>query len=270
MLVALWRHGVNTVNLRAFVPILALGIAGCAASQPRGGGPATAPAADASATSDKPDTESLEDELADALSEREKLQRELAISREKVAQCEATAAVEAADNADALARATAAQALSADKLRHLESADAPARVDAARLRLQEATDGLQEAREELAQLEEMYKETELADKTREIVIQRTKRRLARAEWSLRNQTLAVELLEKQKLPLEIADGRKQLNDDSRAVEQQKRKNDLAGLAKKIELLSARSEVARVESELRKVERKIARLQRKIGEQKPKA
>lgn len=259
----------SNIILRAIPAVLSIAVAGCAAGQPRGGGPSTAPAADAKSAPDKPDTESLEDELADALAEREKLQRELAIAREKVAHCEVSAGVEAADNADALARAVAAQTVSTDKFKHLEGSDAPARVEAAKLRLQEATDGLQEAREELAQLEEMYKETELADKTREIVIQRTKRRLARAEWSLRNETRSLELLQKEKLPLEIAEAQKQVNDDARAVEQQKRKNELAGLAKRIELLTARSEVARVESDLAKTERKIGRLQKKLADQKAK-
>lgn len=213
----------------------------------------------------KSDDDTTADELADTRLDRAKLDRDLAIAREKVAQTELAGQQQQAASRDALARAEKAVEISTNKLRFLETQDAPARLEQARLGFQGAQDGVQESREELTQLEEMYKETELADKTREIVIQRAKRRLARAEWYLKNEQKSLELLEKERIPLEIADARKQLDVDSKALAEEQRKAAAGAVSQKIDLLNAQSEVTRIEAEIAKLDRKLARLDKKLAE-----
>ena len=70
-------------------------------------------------------------------------------------------------------------------------AHAVERVSRAELGFQFAQDGAKEAEQELQQLEMMYQEDEFADKTKEIVLERGRRRLERSKRSLAIETDAI-------------------------------------------------------------------------------
>ena len=70
------------------------------------------------------------------------------------------------------------------ELAQFDEIDAPNRLAKAKLELARRRDALSEQQEELAQLEMMYEQQDLADKTREIVLQRGKRRVERAQEEL--------------------------------------------------------------------------------------
>jgi len=118
------------------------------------------------------------------------------------------------------------QRLAAEDVVHFNEVEEPRRLAESALELRGSADGLLETREELAQLEMMYKESDLGDATAEIVLSRTRRRLQRAEegHQLREQR-AAELKtitlprEREKLALELAAKTVALENARRAAEQ---------------------------------------------------
>jgi len=86
-----------------------------------------------------------------------------------------------AQEAVALAQAERELRLASEDLQRFRAEERPRRLAEDALDLQQSADGLLETREELAQLEMMYEGSELGDATAEIVLNRTRRRLQRAE-----------------------------------------------------------------------------------------
>lgn len=86
-----------------------------------------------------------------------------------------------AQEAVALAQAERDLRLASEDLARWRAEERPRRLAEDALDLQQSADGLLETREELAQLEMMYSASELGDATAEIVLNRTRRRLQRAE-----------------------------------------------------------------------------------------
>jgi hypothetical protein len=94
-------------------------------------------------------------------------------------------------------------------LDHYVNVEMPQKRARGELELTQMKDSLTEQEEELAQLELMYKGDDLGDKTKEIVIARTKRRLERVKASLALQTKDLDDLvnvqqPEQKAKLEVA------------------------------------------------------------------
>lgn len=92
--------------------------------------------------------------------------------------------------------------LARQKLGQFDRSDAPLRLSKAKLELARSRDQLAEAEEELSELKMMYANADLADKTRDIVMHRSERRLARQKEALDLATKDVEVLEQQTLSLE--------------------------------------------------------------------
>lgn len=87
----------------------------------------------------------------------------------------------AAQEAVSLEQAEREQRQASEDLARFRAEERPRRLAEDALDLQQSSDGLLETREELAQLEMMYSGAELGDATAEIVLNRTRRRLQRAE-----------------------------------------------------------------------------------------
>jgi len=100
-------------------------------------------------------------------------------SRKKRVELDQAASV--AQDVVALDAATREQRLAAEDLARFRSQEKPHRLAEDTLDVQQVADGLLDAREELAQLEMMYSESQLGDATAEIVLNRSKRRLERAQ-----------------------------------------------------------------------------------------
>lgn len=247
--------------------VLAIGlvISGCAAS---GKSASTAPnpppaqepraSADASGSekknTTKEDKAKAEKEKADRAIKRAKLMRDLQIAREEVAKVQASMQDQEASSKENLEKAASERELVARRLREFEEKHVPVRLDRSRLDLQGTRDYVKESEEELAQLEMMYAEADLADKTREIVIERAKRRLERARRSLDIQTRDSENLERATIPVEREDLRLQLMQKDQALEQARRQAAADARAKRIELMRAQSEVERILAEQEQLER----------------
>ena len=190
---------------------------------------------------------------AEKEAKRAKLTRDLAIARQKVRQAELAMGHQPADDEDTVRKAAAERDIAAAKVEDFEKHSAPVKLEKARLSLKRAEDNFRESEEELEQLEMMYSEQELGDKTSEIVIRRAKRRLERARWNLNIQHQELHNLDKETIPLE----RRELQVKVEAGEaQHQSKLRLAGanlLDKRISLMSAQAEVARLETELKNID-----------------
>ena len=155
------------------------GAGGCASPSAQASGPA-APAKPG-ATADEAANAKAKDKLTLAQLE---LDRQLAAA--KVAATKLAAEVE----------------LAKQKLALFDRSDAPLRVAKANLELERSKDQVAEAEEELAELQMMYKNADLADKTRDIVLHRSERRLDRQKEALVLATGELELLQQQTLSIE--------------------------------------------------------------------
>src|SRR5262249_44700663 len=155
--------------------------------------------------------------------------------------------VEAArtSSAAALAKAQAELALAEEARKRFVEIEAPLKEARSQLDLQEAQDSLADNREELDQLEMMYKEDDHADKTKEIVLRRGKRRLERAE-----QRFHLQERERDSLPGELAQSRTKLElavtEKKVELERVQRAAESEALDKDTALLGAQAELARVE------------------------
>jgi hypothetical protein len=186
---------------------------------------------------------------ADPAKKRAALERELALAGEKAGRAAVDVADQDADNKAALDKAATELGFAERKLKDFEEVEAPARLEKARLELQGGKDMLDDAREELAQLEMMYKDSEIGDKTKDMVLARGKRGLARAEARLKTQERDFEALESRTLPLERDRLKADAAEKRRDVERAKRAADKATFERSAAVKAAENEVRRIKEEL---------------------
>jgi len=198
--------------------------------------------------------ENAEADQTEKVLKRAKLARELEIARQKVRKAELALQNQRADDQAAIDKARVERELAEIKLKKFESQDAPHKLAETRLSLKNAQDNLKEQEEELEQLEMMYKEEDLADKTREIVLERGRRRLERARMSLANQQNALQILEQHTQPFELAELRSQVTQKDQALDGARRSAEAKLLEKQIDLWSAQAEVTRMEEELAELDK----------------
>lgn len=252
-----------SILLRATTVVALMFIwAGCATTGTAGG---SYTAADEDQAAGKTETASdeaktaeddSEDKAAKRAMKRAKLVRELAIAKEKVTKAQLAIAHQDAGDAESMSKAEVEHELALKKLGNFDERDAPARLEKAGLDLRRSQDRLQEAEEELAQLEMMYTENDLADKTAEIVLRRGKRRIQRSRADLAIKQKGLQTLEQRTLPLEGEELRSTLSQKMHAIENARRQTASNALDKRIELMSAEAEIARIEAEIAEIDAKL--------------
>ncbi|MFN0136567.1 MAG: hypothetical protein ACKVS9_10685 [Phycisphaerae bacterium] len=146
----------------------------------------------------------------------------------------------------------------------------PERIARADLGFAGAQDGYKEADEEYKQLEMMYNEDQFADKTKEIVLERGKRRLERSKRYLEIETGVIDVLKKETIPVELIESEKGLADKREAVERLKRDHALADLDTQMSLFAAETEIMRLIDDIEDAERELAESERKQKEKAEKA
>jgi hypothetical protein len=204
----------------------------------------------------KPKEAAEEADKEDPKRKRARLARQMAIAAEKVKKARLAQAHQQAEDQDKVARKRTERELAATKLEDFEEHNAPQRIEEARLALHRAEDRVKEAQEELAQLEMMYAEEDLADKTREIVLERGRRRLERARRELELQRTALANLEEHDLPREAAEMRAQATDKASELENLQRTAETNLLDKQIAVMEAEAEVARLEEEIEELDEEV--------------
>lgn len=151
--------------------------------------------------------------------------KELDSKRQRIALEQQSA--EATESID-LARAELESRNATSDLAHFLTEDMPNRLAADALAVQNSWDSLLDTREELAQLEMMYGDSKLGDATAEITLNRTKRRLQRAEEGHRLREKQAEVLktitlprDEERLRLEVRAKTVALESAQRAIEKGK-------------------------------------------------
>jgi hypothetical protein len=155
--------------------------------------------------------------------------------------------------------------------RRFDEVDEKRRLAESALELRGSSDNLLETREELAQLEMMYKESDLGDATAEIVLNRTRRRLQRAEegHQLREQRAAdlrtITLpREREKLALELKAKTVALENARRQAEQGRMQRELAKRDLDFDLRKQARELEDIERDTILLQKEIERWERQMA------
>jgi hypothetical protein len=180
---------------------------------------------------------------------RAALERELPIAREKLIKAQKDLSDQDLDAQGAAVKLQKDLGLAKIKLETFEKREMPAKIAKAQLDLQNSRDGLDNSQEELEQLEIMYKEQDLADKTREIVIRRAKRDLERARQRLGLQEAEATLLTERTLPQDREKLALDVEEKEREIARAERAAQKATLEKRIALMAAESDIKRIEAEM---------------------
>jgi hypothetical protein len=171
--------------MRLLVPIAAtlLCAAGCTSGEVSGekapGAPPSAPGGNAPA---------MTPQQEEAMQKADDAAYQLEIATTRLERAKMDAEQQQVDAALAVAKAKIELALATKARDHYLNVEMPAKRARAELELTQVKDNLTDQEEELTQLELMYKGDDLGDKTKEIVIARTKRRLERMRASVALQT----------------------------------------------------------------------------------
>jgi hypothetical protein len=168
-------------------------------------------------------------------------ERDLATARDKlaIARLQADLAEKRAETTRI--RKTTELELARAELAQFDENDAPNRLAKSKLDLARHHDALTEQREELAQLAMMYEKEDLADKTREIVLQRGKRRVERAEADLAISERDTSSLEAKSLPRERAKLVLEIDAKTRELDEMKREAEATLLDKRMAVRSAEAD-----------------------------
>lgn len=174
-----------------------------------------------------------------------KLERDQNIAGEKLAKARMSEAHAATDQKTALAGAEKELTLETARMKKFSEREVPNRIAWAELRLTQTQDRVKDSEEELHQLELMYAEEDFADQTKEIVLDRSRRRVERShrDLELRHEDHAI-LIEKT-IPLELAEREQKVRQKELALNKAQRDAKASEADKRISLMSAESEIVRV-------------------------
>ncbi|MBI3818478.1 MAG: hypothetical protein HY286_07300 [Planctomycetes bacterium] len=178
-----------------------------------------------------------------------RLERDLNMARHRLERARVDVQNQELNNRDSLTRAKSDLELARKALAQYNDFDSKIRIERGKLGMQQMEDGLQEMREELDQILSMYKDNEIADKTKEIVVRRNQRRLERLTQNAQMQKEEFENLMNKTIPLERAKLELELDAKERAMQAAERGARDGMADREIGVMGAESEVFRVESEL---------------------
>lgn len=219
------------------VPVLTVLLGGCAA---------TGSSASATAGASGP--------AKDEARERQELEQKLEIARARLAVAQLEEKAFEQQQEVRIRQATAELDMARAKLALFRDADMPNRLASEKLDLQASKDRAQEAADELAQIEIMYKDQDLDDLTAEFVVSRGRRAAERAKAQIEIQEAKLTALEKSELPQQ--ERRLALEVDKADAELKKLgfEGQIGSQGKAIAVQEAKNEVERLEDQLAKMEK----------------
>ena len=166
------------------------------------------------------------DDSADDSAKRDQTRRKLEIARQKLAKARLAAEHGEIETESKITTAEQNLNVATTKLQQLQEYIAPNKLARAELGLQGSQDRFNESQEEMTQLELMYAEEEFAEKTKEIVLQRGKRRLERSRRDLEIRRRELEFTQSHDLPLQIREQQFKVEQAQKSLDKAKR--DSAG------------------------------------------
>lgn len=224
------------------------------------------PPPDSKPAETKPDPEEekekVEKERRDMVRKKAKTERDIEMAKLRLERAKMAVDLATQSNAQSLAKARVELELAQRKLKTFKEKSKPERINRAELGFQYATDSAREAQQELEQLEMMYKEDEFADKTKEIVLERGKRRMERAKRSLEIETESIATLKGETLPVEESEQELGVREKTESLERMTRDQAAAMIDLRVGLLGAEAEMIRLNEELEDAAREIAAFERK--------
>ncbi len=180
---------------------------------------------------------------------QEKIERSLGIAKQKLEKAKLALDHAETQHQVALEKAMADLEVARRKLEKFEQHDAPSRIERAELNLRRAEDSVTENQEELTQLEMLYSDEEFADKTKEIVIERAKRRLDRSRRDLALRRADLDNLKSRAIPIELSEHQLKVQRSQRGLEKIHRTHEATQLDKLIGVMNAKAAIAQQEAEL---------------------
>lgn len=190
-----------------------------------------------------------------------KLERDQNIAGERLAKARMSEAHAATDQKTALAQAEQELDLETARMQKFRQREVPNRIAWAELRLTQAQDRVKDSEEELHQLELMYAEEDFADQTKEIVLDRSRRRLERShrDLELRHEDHAI--LTEKTIPLELAEHEQKVRQKELALDKAHRDAEASEVDKRISLMSAEAEIVHVGVEIEALKEEMQRNQK---------
>ena len=199
-------------------------------------------------------TQGKQAEQKDPAAQRKSLEGQLEIARSKLLQAELEqASAEQSSNAG-IDRAKVELELAQARLTQLVELDGPNRLERARLSLKAAGDRAQEAADELAQIEIMYEEQDLQDRTAEFVVSRGRRNAERQAAMIKLEEQSLVSLEMHTLPQELKKFQLDVQHKQDDLSDAQAKLESTRIAKQIAVLSAHQELQKLNLELEQLDR----------------
>lgn len=259
------------------ISLLLVGLTGCAARRGQADLKTDSQTAATSATAAedkvkeeekkaKEEAEKWEEEVEDHERSHAKAVRDLSIAEQRVMRAEMALQHAQAQTEVNLQKAGQGLEIAQQRLSDYLARSVPSRLEWAVLGLKRSEDRFTEAQEELQQLELMYAEDDFADQTKEIVLDRGRRRLERSNKDLELRRIDHETLVKHTLPLEMEEQKQRVEDASRHLARTSRDSLGTVMDQDIGLAGARAELARQQAELEAMEKKWERKVKKHEEE----
>ncbi len=256
----------DSLRVAALLGFLAVPLAGCRTAEPgacarataagcqaAASGPATAPSTQPTAAGGQGRPEDRARKDRERQRKLDRLIRNREVAQLNLAKAQTNLEHGELRQRDALASAEREFELSKRKLQIFQKFERPHRIARAELELRGVADSVREAEEELAQLELMYKDEQFADQTKEIVLERARRRLERSRRDLELRREEFERLKEITLPLEELELEHAAEQKKRAVLQTQRDNEAGIIDRQVALLNADAEILRIEQEIEELE-----------------
>jgi hypothetical protein len=217
------------------------------------------------ADAEKKKAEELEkQEEEDARDARElaKQERNLAIAEASLEKTKTAQANARLQMAVSLARVEKELEFENQRLKNFLERQVPVRIARAKLGVTRWEDRVKEAEEELKQLETMYAQEDFADHTKEIVLERGRRRLERDRTDLELRREDLVTLTERTIPLETTEYEFRVEQKAKALEKTRRDAEAAELDHKIALMRAEADIATKIAELAAFRLKIEKKKEK--------
>ena len=191
---------------------------------------------------------------SDDSAKQDQVRRKLEIAEQKLAKARLAAEHGEAETESKITTAQQKLIVATTKLQQLEQYIAPNKLARAELGLQGSLDRFNESQEEMTQLELMYAEEDFAEKTKEIVLERGKRRLERSQRDLEIRRRELEFTQSHDLPLQIKEQQFKVEQAQKSLDKAKRDSVGGIIDRRIATLTADAAVAKLQAELEKLEK----------------
>jgi len=195
-----------------------------------------------------------------------KLERDVKVAQLKLSKANDTLQQAEINFSESVEKAATDLEIARIKLTNFREISVPNRIARAQLNLERTEDGVTAAREEMQQLELMYNEEQFADKTKEIVLDRARRRLERSERDLTLRHEEFKTLVDVTIPLETREREIGVQQKELALAKIQRDHKISRIGQQIGIVTAEGEIVRLENQREDLLEEIEETQQKKAEE----